>query len=362
MGLTGLAFLDNSITALNISAVPWISSVYILALFIVIAIIFTFITKKFVGKLTARTKTDLDDKLVKKAKGPVFNIIILIGLLLAINPFALENKFITTYNGIIFTLLIFFVAKLLIAVFDLILIRWAAEFAKRTKSNIDKDVLPLMLKTVNVVVYILAVLMILGRWNIDIAPLLTSAGIAGLAFGFAIQDSLKNIFGGISLILDRAYKVGDMVELGDGTTGRIHDIGLRSTKITNWDGNLVIIPNGTLSNTTVTNIMGPHRVIKTKIIIGVSYNSDVVKVKKVITALLKKNKKVMFKEKPPTVRLNEFADSSLNFIIMYWTSLDDRWAAFEAVNNDLLSEFRKNKIEIPFPQQDIYVKQLKRTK
>ena len=95
---------------------------------------------------------------------------------------------------------------------------------------------------------ILALLFIMNRWGIEIGPLLASLGIAGIAIGFAVKDSLANIFGGIQLIVDKTFKVGDKVELSDGTVGVIQDISLRSTRIRTYDNELIIIPNGKMAN------------------------------------------------------------------------------------------------------------------
>ena len=120
---------------------------------------------------------------------------------------------------------------------DIIIQTWGDAFARKTKTHIDEVLLPLFHKTNKVIIVMIAVMWILHLWGVDITPYLAGVGISGLVLGLALQDALKNVFGGIALILDKSFNIGDAIRLESGDTGVVQEIGLRSTKIltyTKW--------------------------------------------------------------------------------------------------------------------------------
>ena len=182
---------------------------------------------------------------------------------------------------------------------------------------------------------------------------------AGLAIGFAVQDSLSNIFGGISLLLDKAVKVGDFVQLDSGESGEVIDVGLRSTKVKNWDNEVMIIPNGSLANSKFVNWKLPDLRARVVVPFGVEYGSDVKKVKKVVMDVIKKHK-VILKDPEPAVRFLEMGDSSLKFSAFVWVdNISDKYGTKMILVEEIYDALNKNKIGIPFPTRTIYMKKAK---
>ena len=180
--------------------------------------------------------------------------------------------------------------------------------------------------------------------------------MGGLVLGLALQDSLKNIFGGISMILDRNFNIGDKVKLESGELGEILDIGLRSTKLQTYDQEVIFIPNGQLANMRIQNYVRPTRKVRVVVNFGVEYGSDVDKVKKVVNAALKSMKDVSDIPYMDAVftEMGEFAMlfQARFFVDDYKISYDKKIEATQKIYEAL----NKAKIGIPFPTRTVYMK------
>jgi small-conductance mechanosensitive channel len=205
--------------------------------------------------------------------------------------------------------------------------------------------------TIGVVVYL-----ILAKWDINLTGWLASAGVVGIAVGFAAKDTLANLFAGIFILADAPYKLGDFIVLGTGERGRVTDIGIRSTRILTRDDIEVTIPNSLIANGTVVNETGgPHDKRRVRVTVGVAYGSDVDKVKKVLMDV-GVNSEYAAKIPEPRVRFREFGDSALIFQLMVW--IDEpvlRGRAVDDLNTALYKSFIKEGIEIPFPQRVVHM-------
>lgn len=338
----------------------YLKALTVFALFFICSELVVFISKKIFMRIAEKTKTDVDDRIVKKANKPISFILILIGLRIALGIMYqkefLERIFI---SEIINTLLIIVCAYLIIVIFDIIIDSWGRAFAKRTKSKMDDQLLSLFHRFSKIVFFILAVLFILQAWGIKIGPLLTGLGIGGIAIAFAMQSSLANIFGGISMILDKNIKTGDVIQLDAKTKGTILDIGLRSTKMRNWDNEVIIVPNGKLADSTIQNLVQPDPTARATIDFGVVYGADHKKVKKVVLAALNKIPEIL-KDPEPKVMFINMGDFALSFRAFLWVeSYDLRWATREKAVCAIYDALNKAKIGIPFPTQTVYLKKRK---
>ena len=178
----------------------------------------------------------------------------------------------------------------------------------------------------------------------------------GIAISFAVKDSLSNIFGGISIILDQSFRVGDKIKIDSGEVGVVEDIGLRSTKIKNYDNQIIILPNGYMANAKVINYAQPNNLVKFRVNFGVDYGSNPEKVKKVIIETLIKIKNVL-KDPAPGVVFKEMGDSALIFQAMAWVDdYNDAFMTKEESTNKIYLALNKAKIGIPFPQMDVHLK------
>lgn len=333
----------------------WVQSGIILLAFVVLAFVLRFVVEKLVLKIIGKTKTEVDDLIVDYMKKPLFFLIIVLGLRAAVLPLT-SNKIILniieSLSAIIFMYIIAGVVNILIT-------NWGEKLASKTKTDLDETLLPLLHKAVNVILFVIVAIWVLSIWNIDITPYLAGLGIGGLVLGFALQDSLKNIFGGISLIIDRAYSVGDWIHLESGETGIIQDIGLRSTKLSTFDNQLIVVPNGQLANAKIQNISRPDKKLRVVVNFGAEYGAKIEKVKKTVETTLKKIKDIS-DDPAPDVIFTEMADFALLFQARFW--VDDYNNAFAKkleATEKIYNALNKAKIGIPFPTQTLYVKKQK---
>jgi MscS family membrane protein len=259
-------------------------------------------------------------------------------------------------ENIIDTLLILIICLLLIRIIRDFSQHWLSEWKFMTKSSVDERVIPLLQKILKTIVVILGLFFVFGAWNVNLAPLLATAGIAGLAIGLAVKDSLNNIVGGIQLVLDRTFKVGDKVEIEGGQTGVILDIGLRSTKLKTYDNEVIFIPNGILANSKIKNFTQPDLSIRVNVQFGVEYGSDLKKVNKIVLDAIQ-NIEGVLEEPAPAVQFLNMSDFSLDFVARVWVKeYSGAYSMKLKVTDEIYKTLSKEGIGIPFPTQTIYTK------
>lgn len=351
---------DQMIDFMGISHLPFFQNQFVQAL--VFLILFFILSKLVLGffeivlmKIALKTRTKLDDQIVERLKSPLSWLMLLIGVKIALKSLKFTESLSIIANRLTDSVLIVIITITIAKLINTILKHWGEAWSARTSSTIDDDIIPLLRKTVNVVGVVVGIIYVLVIWGIEVGPFIASLGLAGIAIGFAVQDSLKNIFGGISLILDRSFKVGDAIELDDGTSGAVLDIGIRSTKIKNWDNEILIIPNGELANARIINWAKPELQARAKVTFGVQYGSDIAKVKELVLKVIEGFDEIQ-KEPAPYVRFDALGDSSLNFIVYFW--VDDYSKRFR-LKDDLLTAIynalNEHKIGIPFPTRTVYL-------
>ena len=342
-------FLENS----------FLRFLFIVFIFYTISKIIQLIVLSNLKKVAEKTKTEIDDQILSAIKKPLIRFLAIVGLKIAINVLPFSEKVLSTFHHAINTLLMLIVIIFTIKLVDVLLGAWGKKWAEKTESSLDDELLPLMHKASHIVLIIIGSFFILGEWSIDITGLLAGVGVAGLAIGFAIKDSLANIFGGISIILDKTFKVSDVIKLDDGSMGTIVDIGLRSTRIRTWDNELLIIPNGNLANSKIQNYKQPDQSVRGVISFGVEYGSDIDKVKKIVIDTIKKHEKVIKNDetKSSQVLFLNMGDSALEFSARFWVaSFGDKFSTKVDLTEQIYKALTKSKIGIPFPTRTIYLK------
>ncbi len=330
----------------------WILAGLVLLGFILLAFITRLIVGKIIVKLTKKTKTKVDDLLIAKTKKPLFWLLIVLGIRVS-SEIIFENavvfNILESLGIILFVLITARVANICIGA-------WGKAFAKKTKTQVDKSLLPLFRKTVNGVFILVGSLWILNTWQINITPYLAGLGVGGLVLGLALQDSLKNILGGVSLILDKSFVVGDKIKLESGELGEIIDIGLRSTRLKTYDNEVIVVPNSQMANMKIQNYVQPNPRIRVVVNFGVEYSNKVERVKRVVLGVLKNMKKIS--DKPYLdVIFTEMGDSALLFQARFW--VDDYTIAYSKkleATEKIYAALGKAKIGIAFPTQTIYIK------
>lgn len=306
----------------------------------------------YVHHFAKRTLSKVDDIIFEYTKKPLFLLILVVGLKVAV----FNLRWNGTLSRIIDSALITVGLYLLVRVMDIIIEGWGMSFAQKSETKLDEVLLPIFHKIGKVVFVIIAVLAILHLWGIDLTPYLAGVGISGIILGLALQDSLKNIFGGISLIVDGTYQVGDKIKLESGEIGVIHEIGLRSTKIVTYDHEVIYVPNGYIANSRVMNFTHPEPKVRSKVEFGVAYGSEVEKVKKLVLSTIAGMKDVL-RIPEPEIQFYEMGDFALKFRVYFWV---ERWnlevAKRAEATEKIYDALQKAKIIIPFPTQTLYVK------
>jgi len=328
----------------------------ILLLSVIIATLALAILKIITGQVASRTKTELDDKLLEATQQPVFRLIILGGIYLAILNLGLDSTLVNVLLNLIATIVYLVVVMFAIKAVDVIVNYGLADLAKKTDSTLDDQIIPIFHKTMKVVIWAFGVLLILGSWGVDVGPFLAGLGIAGLAISFALQSTLSNIFAGVSLIVDKTFKVGDKVQV-DGELGIVHEITLRSTRVRTYDNEIIILPNESVAKGKIKNFTQPDLSVRVVVNFGVEYGSDPGKVIKLIEGSLKKNIKGIMNDPAPSVIFTEMGSSSLNFSARLWVeNYNDAYAKKLEMTDLIHQELNKAKIGIPFPTQTIHLR------
>ncbi|MGM0466271.1 MAG: mechanosensitive ion channel family protein [Acidobacteriota bacterium] len=329
--------------------------VLIIVLTVIAAWLARIILKKLLKPLTKKTNTKIDDLIVKNLGSMIFYVIIAIGLKVSLSYVSLESIY---YHSAVETFLIIVITLLIIKVVNDLATHWKEDWAAKTASTADDRLIPLIEKIIKVIILALAVIFIFDSWEIDISPLLATAGIAGIALSLAVKDSLANVLGGLQLVLDKTFKVGDKIKLESGELGVIFDIGLRSTKLRTYDNEVIYIPNGYLANAKIKNYTVPDLKLRVNVEFGVAYGSDTDKVREVVVNILKKMDKVLENPEPAVEFLN-MSDFSLDFIARAWVeNYIDAYSMKLNMTDEIYKALNREGISIPFPTHTVYAKKM----
>ena len=330
----------------------YIFSLLIIFVFALLGKLVLLIFSKYLERFASKTKTKVDDMIFEHTKKPIFYLVLVYGLKLALLNLEING----IVNNLVNSLMAFVFLYLLLKTFDIILDAWGLTFAKKTKTKIVEILLPLFHKITKTLFVIVAIMWLLDIWGVDITPYLAGVGISGVVLGLALQDSLKNIFGGVTLLLDRTFQVGDKVKLEDGTVGTIHDIGLRSTKMATYSNEIIYLPNGYLANSRIQNYTRPNPKVRVDVNFGIAYGTDVDKVKGIVLGEIGKMKDVLDNPEP-AVDFIEMGDFALSFVAKFWVpKWDQSYGKKLEATQKIYEALNKANIEIPFPTRTVYVK------
>jgi len=327
-----------------------------LVITVIIAFLAKIILKQVLKPLAEKTKTKIDDLIIKSLSSIIFYIALLLGFKVGLQNFEVGENIQSIFDGIINTLLVFIVTVFLLKIISGFALQWTKEWKFKTKTTADERLIPFLQKILKAVVIVLALIFAFNAWKINISPLLATAGIAGLAIGLAVKDSLNNILGGLQLVLDKTFKVEDKVQLESGEMGTILDIGLRSTKLKTFDNEVIYVPNGYLANAKIKNFTQPDFSIRVNVNFGVEYGSNTEKVQQVVLEVVKKIETVV--EKPePVVQFLKMSDFSLDFVARAWVkSYREAYSTQLKMTNEIYNALNRANIGIPFPTRTVYTK------
>ncbi len=327
----------------------------LIILFLVLALVISFIYKNLLMRICSKTKTKVDDLLVEATEKPIIYFILIIGIKTVIMSLSLKGDFIGIFNKLLSSLLVVLFAYVFTKSVDLFIYGWGRKWLKSTRSKYGDTIFPIFMKIVNLVIIIATLIAILGIWGVQVAPFLAGLGIVGLVIGLAVQDSLRDFLSGIMLILDRTYKTGDKVRLDSGEVGSIHEITLRSTRIRTYDNNVIIIPNSKMADSKIINYAQPKLMERGQVPFGVVYGSDIEKTKAVALKAVKKVELIL-EDPEPCIEFLDLADYSLTFRALFW--VDDfgtKWGVERKVVDNIYNDLNEAGIEFAFPTKTVHL-------
>jgi len=224
---------------------------------------------------------------------------------------------------------------------------------------VESHTVPLLDLSIKLLVLLIGSYCLLMIWGINPVGWLASAGIVGIAVGFAAKDTLANLFAGFFILVDMPYKIGDYVNLDSGERGRVTNIGLRSTRLLSRDDIEIILPNAVIANAKIVNESGgPKLNIRVAVPVGVAYGSDVDEVCEILQLVADQHAELC-SDPAPRVRMRGFGASSLDFELLGWISHpEDRGRILHELYMSIYKAFQSAGIEIPYAKTDVYIKEM----
>jgi len=356
LGADLASFFNEQLQKAGLNVQPLIGeiivSILIFAVFIILGWIVYHIFERYLTRWAKKTKTKLDDEILKNIKKPIYFFVFLVGSYYALEFLSVVKPFVDVLS-IIFTLAEIFLVTFVITRVVNVVIAWYAE--RRKSKELSEHILFLLRKILNAVIVLFAFLIILYIYQIDLSGVVVGLGIGGIAIAFALQSILGDVFSAFSIYFDRPFEIGDFVVVGD-FSGTVKKIGIKSTRINLLQGEELVISNTVLTSSSVRNFkkMRRRRIVFT---FGVTYATPSEKLKKIpamVEKIIEKNELA----KVDRIHFVEFGDFSLNFEVVYYLNSRD-YAKYmdvqQNINLGIKAAFEKQGIEMAFPTQTIFL-------
>ncbi|UCD14176.1 MAG: mechanosensitive ion channel family protein [Thermoplasmatales archaeon] len=330
-----------------------IVSICIFVAFIILGWIAYHIFQRYLTRWAEKTKTKLDDEILKNIKKPIYFFVILIGAYYALINF---NYLSMNYSGEL--VFIFGIAEILLVTFIItrvvnVVIAWYAE--REAKKRMSEHILFVFKKIINAFIFIIAFLVILWVNKIDLTGIAVGLGVGGIAIAFALQNVLSDVFSAFSIYFDRPFEIGDFIIVGE-YAGTVKKIGMKSTRVKLLQGEELVLSNRELTSTSVRNF---KKMKKRRIVFhfGVTYDTPIEKLEK-IPDLVKKIVNSQELAEVDRVHFTEFGDFSLNFEVVFYMKKGD-YVLYrdtqQQINFAIKGAFEKEGIEMAFPTQTIFL-------
>ncbi|MBU0742448.1 mechanosensitive ion channel [bacterium] len=311
-------------------------------------------------RLSRRSNTRLDDVIVARLRGPAILTIVLAGIAWSLLWLDGGSPLHLVSVGVLKTLGIVVWAVVLGGIGGMLL-----ESASRRadgRGAIQTKTLPLFVMIWKVLVYGIACYFLLAAWHINVTTWLASAGVAGIAVGFAAKDTLANLFAGVFILADAPFKIGDYIVIDDTVRGQVTEIGLRSSRMLTRDDVEVTVPNAIIGNAKIINETGgPYQKMRVRVPVSVAYGSDVDRVRELLLQCAADVPHVV-PDPQPRVRFRRLGNSGLELELMAWVAEPVyRGRVVDRITDRVYKSLVAAGVEIPYPKQDVYIKELPKT-
>lgn len=332
-----------------------IAAIIFFALAIIVGWLVYHIFEYYFTRWAKKTKTTIDDEIIKNVKRPIYFLVLLIGFWYAVDQLIFLDAY-SIYIGYIFLAAeVLLVAYIITRVIN-VLVSWYAErLTRKTKKEVSTNILVIFKKALHAVVYIFAFLVLLYLSKIDLSGALVGLGVGGIAIAFALQNVLSDAFSAFSIFFDRPFEIGDFIVIGD-DAGTVTHVSMKSTRIKLLRGEELVISNKAILDKSIHNYkkLKKRRIVFT---IGVTYGTPIKKLRKIESMIREVIGKVQMCQ-IDRIHFRDFGAFSLNFEIVYFIDSSDYNTYMDIqqqINFGIAEAFEKEKIEIAFPTQTIYL-------
>ena len=336
---------------LGIVLMEWLIALSYIVGSVIFARILYRIFKGRIKKLTEATDTEIDDVIVDSIEEPVSVGVVIMGFWMGFSH--LEFFGFQEYAEKIFDISVVLTVTWLVSrILNSLISHVLTKLGDNKHESMVNDLAPILKKTLGFGIWSLGLIMALNNAGYDVGALLAGVGIGGIAMAMAAKDFVANIFGGITVFIDKPFRVGDRVKVS-GIDGTVTEIGIRSTRIRTLQGRTVTIPNNQFTNTVVENVTAePSR--KVSVQLGLTYDATPEDIQKALDILKGVVDNHPHTEEDLTVWFSGFGDFSLNVNCTYYINKKGHWANTPSeINLSILEEFNSAKLDFAFPTQTV---------
>lgn len=345
-------FLDNTLK-------NWLISFAIIIGGILFAKLIYFLISKVLKLLTLKTKTNIDDVVIEKIERPAIFLIIVLAIKFGLERLHFSENFDLNLHRVFVLLIAFNITWFFIRIIEAIIEEILVPLSKRDDNDLDDQIVLLIERGLRIFLWSLGIVVGLNNAGFDVGGLIAGLGIGGLALALAAQDTVKNIFGGITIFLDKPFRLNDRIVI-NGLDGIIESIGIRSTRLRTFQGTLISIPNAQFSDNHIENItIEPSRRVVS--ILGLTYDTPPEKIELSLQILkqISADNVDLVQHENTLVFFEKFSAFSLDIKFIYFIKKNsDIFNTMHKINYEVLKRFNENHLEFAFPTQTIYRKSL----
>ena len=331
----------------------WGISILIILGAIIIVKLLSLLGKKVIKPFVTGTDNHLDDVIFYSLEAPGKFAIILLGIWIAIHRLVYPDSFVKVVDNAYSILIVLDITWFFGRLFSSLLqVYWG----KQSNGQANK-MMPIIKRTILVIVWLIGIVMALSNVGVNISALLGTLGIGGIAFALAAQDTVKNVFGAFTILTDKPFSIGDTIRV-DSYEGTVVDVGVRSTKIMNYDKRIITFPNYKITDTSIVNISSePMR--RVVLNLGLTYDTTSEKMKEALELLKSIPKRVENVSSNPSdivAVFTEYSDSALVIMYIYFIEKQgDILGVTSNMNMEILAAFNKAGLNLAFPTRTVYI-------
>lgn len=331
----------------------WGISILIILGAIIIVKLLSLLGKKVIKPFVTGTDNHLDDVIFYSLEAPVKFAIILLGIWIAIHRLVYPDSFVKVVDNAYSILIVLDITWFFGRLFSSLLqVYWG----KQSNGQANK-MMPIIKRTILVIVWLIGIVMALSNVGVNISALLGTLGIGGITFALAAQDTVKNVFGAFTILTDKPFSIGDTIRV-DSYEGTVVDVGVRSTKIMNYDKRIITFPNYKITDTSIVNISSePMR--RVVLNLGLTYDTTSEKMKEALELLKSIPKRVENVSSNPSdivAVFTEYSDSALVIMYIYFIEKQgDILGVTSNMNMEILAAFNKAGLNLAFPTRTVYI-------